>query len=437
MEPVKINSLELENVKRVKAVKFEPSANGLTIVGGNNMQGKSSVLDAISWALGGNKFQPTEPNRQGSVNPPMLKITLSNGLIVERKGKNSTLYVTDPKGEKAGQKLLDSFVEEFALNLPKFMEMKSLDKAKTLLEIIGVEQQLIEFQRKEESLYQERLLLGREKERKQKYAEELESFENVPEVPIEISELIKQQQEILAKNGENQRARNNLKQNEQYLENVNVQIADLKKKLEGLENEKVHYENLVIQGRKDTAQLEDESTEELENSIRNSEEINSKIRKNLEKNKAMEDATQLANQYEEFTQKIDKVRKDKFQLIKNAELPLEGLSVNDQVELTYKGMPWDNMSGAEQLIVATAIVRKLNPNCGFVLMDKLEQMDLDTLKVFGEWLEKENLQVIATRVSKGEECQIIIEDGYSETPGETLNKNETKAELPKFELPKF
>lgn len=56
--------------------------------------------------------------------------------------------------------------------------------------------------------------------------------------------------------------------------------------------------------------------------------------------------------------------------------------------------------------------------------------------MIGEWLEKENLQVIATRVSKGEECQIIIEDGYSETPGETP-KQETKLELPKFELPKF
>lgn len=382
MEPVKINSLELENVKRVKAVKLNPSANGLTVIGGNNKQGKSSVLDAIAWVLGGNKFQPSEPNRQGSVNPPNLKVTLSNGLIVERKGKNSTLYVTDPKGEKAGQKLLDSFVEEFALNLPKFMEMKSLDKAKTLLEIIGVEKQLIEFQKQEDSLYQERLLLGREKERKQKYAEELESYDNVPEVPIEISELIKQQQEILAKNGENQRARNNLKQNEQYLENVKVQIAEIKKKLEGLENEKVHYENLVIQGHKSVDQLVDESTEELENNIRNSEEINSKIRKNLEKNKAEEDAKDLQAQYNDLSEKIDKVRYEKLNLIKNAKLPLPGLSVRDsgkEVELTYNDMPWDNMSGAEQLIVATAIVRKLNPNCGFVLMDKLEQLDLDTL----------------------------------------------------------
>ena len=70
------------------------------------------------------------------------------------------------------------------------------------------------------------------------------------------------------------------------------------------------------------------------------------------------------------------------------------------------------MSGSDQLKVATAIVRKLNSNCGFVLLDKLEQMDQESLKEFGDWLEKEGLQAIATRVSTGEECSIIIEDGY-------------------------
>ena len=71
------------------------------------------------------------------------------------------------------------------------------------------------------------------------------------------------------------------------------------------------------------------------------------------------------------------------------------------------------MSSAEQLKVATAIIRKLNPNCGFVLIDKLEQMDIKTMQEFGAWLEKEGLQAICTRVSTGEECQIIIEDGMA------------------------
>jgi hypothetical protein len=58
-----------------------------------------------------------------------------------------------------------------------------------------------------------------------------------------------------------------------------------------------------------------------------------------------------------------------------------------------------------------AIVRKLNPACGFVLIDKIEQMDLATLRTFGAWLQAEGLQAITTRVSRGDECSIIIEAG--------------------------
>jgi recombinational DNA repair ATPase RecF len=119
---VKINKLELENVKRVRAVALEPTANGLTVIGGRNGQGKTSVLDAIAWALGGEKYRPTKTERDGSVLPPEIRVELSNGIIVERKGKNSALKVTDPTGSRRGQKLLDEFVEELALNLPKFME---------------------------------------------------------------------------------------------------------------------------------------------------------------------------------------------------------------------------------------------------------------------------------------------------------------------------
>ena len=242
---MKINTLELENIKRVKAVKLEPAANGLTVIGGRNGQGKTSVLDAIAWALGGNKFRPTDAQRDGSVIPPRLKITLDNGMIVERSGKNGTLKVIDPTGNKSGQQLLDSFISELALDLPKFMNMNNKEKARVLLEIIGVGDKLFELENKENTLYNRRTEIGRIADRKKKYADELPIHSGIPAEPV-----------------------------------------------------------------------------------------------------------------------------------------------------------------------SAAIVRRLNPKCGFVLLDKLEQMDVDTLNDFGKWLEAEGLQAIATRVSTGEECSVIIEDGY-------------------------
>lgn len=75
--------------------------------------------------------------------------------------------------------------------------------------------------------------------------------------------------------------------------------------------------------------------------------------------------------------------------------------------------PWDCMSGSDQLKVSAAIVRAIKPQCGFVLLDKLEQMDPDTLREFGAWMEAEGLQGIATRVSTDGTCSILIEDGYA------------------------
>ena len=98
---IKINTIEIENVKRIKAVKLQPTADGLTVIGGDNGQGKTSVLDAIAWALGGDRYRPSDATREGSVIPPYLRVTLSNGIVVERKGKNSDLRVTDPQGQKA------------------------------------------------------------------------------------------------------------------------------------------------------------------------------------------------------------------------------------------------------------------------------------------------------------------------------------------------
>ena len=411
MEGIKINKLELENVKKIKAVALTPSANGLTIIGGNNAQGKTSVLDAICWALGGNKYKPSNPQNDASVIPPNLNITLSNGLVVERTGKNSTLKVTDPNGNKGGQQLLDEFIEQLAIDLPKFMESSSKDKANTLLQIIGVGDQLALLEKEEKELYNERLAIGRIADQKKKFAKEQEYYQDAPKDLVSPSELIQKQQEILAKNGENQRKRENIARIEQDVAFLNREVDSLRFKLEGKEEElESALADLEI-AKKDAVDLIDESTEELEQSIANIDEINRKVRANLDKEKAEDEAREYERQYESLTCKITEVRDSKTELLKGAQLPLEGLSVEDG-ELTYNNQKWDNMSGAERLKVSTAIVRKLNPKCGFVLLDKLECMDMDTLNEFGRWLEDEGLQAIATRVSTGDECSIIIEDGY-------------------------
>lgn len=414
---VKITALEAENVKRIKAVALTPSPTGLTLVGGNNNQGKTSVLDALAWALGGDRFRPDAAQRDGALAPAHLKVTLSNGVVVERKGKNASLTVTDPTGRRSGQQLLNAFVEPLALDLPRFMEASDKEKADILLRIIGIGTELHTRDMEIKALYDKRTFTGQLAAQKKHFAEELISYPEAPDEPVSASDLIRQQQEILARNGENQRKRNQLDKLIDEKNQLNFTLRDLDEKIEDLKEEykqtqakSTDLENQIFQARKSAAQLQDESTAELEASIRDIEETNRKVRANLEKARAEDEAAQYASDYDKLTEAITQKRADRMALLNGADLPLPELSVEDGA-LTYKGKHWRDMSGSDQLRVAAAIVRRLNPDCGFVLLDKLEQMDMTTLQEFSAWLEAEHLQAIATRVSTGSECQIIIEDG--------------------------
>ena len=411
-EAVKINSLELENVKRVKAVKLEPTASGLTVVGGKNNQGKTSVLDAIAWALGGAKYKPSQAQREGSLVEPQLHIELSNGMVVERLGKNGSLKVTDPSGQKGNQSLLDGFISQFALDLPKFMEADKNTKAKILLQIIGVGDKLSAFDKQESELYNRRTEIGRIADQKKKYADEMVQWDGVPEEIVSAAELIQQQQEILARNGRNQELRNQVKNLEAQKTLLEQRIEEAQKALNAMHEQFAELMEKLSIANTNAKDLQDESTAELEESIANIDSTNAKVRDNLNKQRAQEEADEYKRQYGDLTTQIEEVRKSRMELLNGVEMPLDDLSVQDG-ELIYKGQKWDNMSGSDQLKVATAIVRKTNPQCGFVLLDKLEQMDIDTMNEFGKWLQDNNLQAIATRVSTGDECSIFIEDGYS------------------------
>lgn len=403
--PVKITQLEAENVKRIKALTLTPAANGLTVIGGRNNQGKTSSLDAIAWVLGGDRFRPSQAQREGSMVPPRVLARLDNGIVVERSGKNGSLKVTDASGQRAGQTLLNAFVEQLALDLPRFMQASGKEKASTLLRIIGLEDQVEALDRQEKELYDQRRAIGQIADQKAKCAKELPAYPEAPAEPVSAYELIQRQQEILARNGENQRKRQRAAQLEAERDRMGKELGLLEERYKAL------CADCETAG-KDALDLLDESTAELEDSIREIEAVNQKVRINQEKTRAEAEAREYGEQYAGLTAKIEDVRLQRTRLLEGADLPLPGLSVENG-ELLYQGRPWDCMSSSDQLKVSAAIVRALNPECGFILLDKLEQMDLETLREFSQWMEAEGLQGIATRVSTGGECSILIEDGVA------------------------
>lgn len=404
-EPVKILCFSAGNFKALKAFYCEPKPEGLTVIGGGNGAGKSSCLDALAFAVGGARYRPSNPKRDGAIGDTSLHVDLSNGITVERKGKNLSLTVTDRDGARHGQELLDAFISNIAIDLPKFYNASSKEKAHMILDTLGIEEKLAELAKSEKEKYDTRTVVGREADRKQKAAEDMPWHEDAPEEPVSVSDLIKKQQEILSRNGIRAEHRRNL-------ESYKAKVADIDSRLKALLGEKFELLDKINDVQCAVSNDgEEESTAELEAQIADFEETNRKVAENAERTRRMEEADALNDQKDALTKEIEEVRAERLALLKDADFPLDGLSVNDAGELVYNGQPWDCMSGSQQLIVSCAIASRVNPSCRFVLMDKLEQLDLDTLKEFDAWLRTQDLQCIATRVSTGGECTLVIEDG--------------------------
>ena len=172
---MKITALEVQNVKRVKAVALEPSPEGLTVVGGRNGQGKTSVLDAIAYALGGERLAPTNYRREGAAAESRIRVETDDGLIIERKGKNAALTVTDSTGRRGGQKLLDAVVGRMSIDLPSFLNANDKGKADILLRILGVGDELERIEKEEKAKFDLRTATGRMADQKAKAAQEMAS----------------------------------------------------------------------------------------------------------------------------------------------------------------------------------------------------------------------------------------------------------------------
>lgn len=424
-EPVKIGSLELENVKRVRVVEIMPTASGLTVIGGRNGQGKTSVLDAIAWALGGNKQRPDEPNRRGAASPAKLRVQLSNGIAVERKGKNGTLHVTDESGMKAGQALLDEFVGQIAIDLPKFMAGSDAEKATALLQTLGIDDELAKLDGQIKGVYSDRQLVGRDAKAKRAHANKLPHYDDAPDEPVSIAELVQEQQAILARNGERQQLKyraDELKRTVETdkaavemrrddVERLKAALAQANQNLEEANSKLASDLTKAKDASKNAAEIVMESTAEIEISIANIEKINEQVRANQTQSAASEEAAVAESEYDELTGVLESLKEQRHALLDGAPLPLPGLSIDEEGKLTYLDHRWSDMSSSEQLRVATAVARAAKPECGFVLVDKLEQMDSQTLAEFGDWAKKQGLQVIGTRVATDDTCDLVIEDG--------------------------
>jgi len=405
---VTIASLEIENVKKVKAVRLSPTETGLTLIGGDNGQGKTSVLEAIMGCLGGDAFK--QPVREGA-DKGTVNITLSNGVLVKRTYTatgGSRLDVTDATGKKGGQQLLAAFVSAFALDVAEFMNAADKKKADILLKVIGVNPQ--PFEERIRTLEADRLIKGRERDRAKGNAESLPYFEGFDE-KLDGNSISAQMTEALSHNAAIRQAGNDVQAKCDRWQMANQRVEQAKEALRTAQEafEKAQLEFAQAEEKASTSG-QPVDTQAISAKLQEVTEYNEKVSANLARKAAQDLHAQLADEYKSISGEIEGVRAELRSLLEGANLPYPGLGVNEGV-LEFNGRPWSTLSESERLILATAVSRAVMPQCKFVLIDGMERMDKKTLRTFTGWLVAQGLQAIGTRVGDGSENSIIIEDG--------------------------
>jgi chromosome segregation ATPase len=151
---MKIIKFQAENIKRIGAVEIEPTGFLVPITGPND-SGKSSVLDAIFYALAGAKTHPAEPIKRGA---ETARIRLDLGeIIVTRKftltSTTLTVEAADGAQYKSPQQMLDKMLGALSFDPLDFSRMAPIDQLRELKGLVTLDIDVDQLDRETEADY--------------------------------------------------------------------------------------------------------------------------------------------------------------------------------------------------------------------------------------------------------------------------------------------
>lgn len=402
--------LRAENFKRLTAVQI-PIGEGVTEITGRNAQGKSSVLDAVWAALGGKDACPSKPIREGEKS---ATITLDLGdLVVTRKwtaDDKTTLTVTSKEGAKfsSPQAMLDKLVGQMSFDPLAFGRLEPKQQGETLRKLAGLDFTAHAAARAQK--YAERTEINRTA---QNLAGQLAGMPDpgpdAPDEPQSLAELAAKLKASRLTIKANAEAKLALQRMEIESTDLVDSIAGLKREIERKEAQLADLRPKLAAEHERCAKLVDPNVDEIEQEIEQLETRNiAANRKQKRKEKAAELAA-VKERADAITKAIDALDASKAEQLAAAKFPVEGLSVDDN-GATFRGLPLEQASSAEQLRVGLAIAAALNPTLRVVLVRDGSLLDDDGLKLVAEWAQRESMQVLLERVGKGI-GGVVIEDG--------------------------
>lgn len=434
---MKIVKLSSENVKRLHAVEVTPDGS-IVMVGGKNGAGKSSVLDSIAYALGGQELVPAEPIRKGETE---AKIEVDLGDYVVRRYftkkddvTKSSLIVKNKEGITQGtpQAILDKLLGRLTFDPLAFSRTEGKAQRLILAKLTGADTSLLDAKR--QAAYDKRTTFNREKKVIETQLGESTFEKGVPEEEIPLATVTAELEEADAKAKELAEEKNkeyklslDAKKAEETvslvlagIEKKEKQIADLQALIK--QDKKYHKDMIGVLEQANNAKSEQfakvrELTEALPDTaalrakVSEVEQTNRKVRSNL-RHKALEaKLKQVAAEVAHATTAITAAEKEKSDLLESITYPVPGLGLSDD-GVTFDGNPFEQASTSEQLKVSVAIGLALNPTLKVLLIRNGNALDADSLKQIAAQAAEADAQIWLEWVTESKDgVSVMIADG--------------------------
>lgn len=405
---MKIISLQVENVKRVKAVRVIPGGN-VVLVTGKNGAGKSSVLDSIMYALAGGKSLPEKPIREGQ-HKARIEIDLGDYKVTRSfTEKGSYLNIEGKEGMKASnpQQFLNSILGKISFDPLAFINEAPKKQREIVLDMVGLD--LSDFDDHITAVKGERSDLNKEIARLKNEVDRIGISEDVPDELVSVAALTEELNKALEHN----------RKTEQLWEEIAELDTDLytaNNAIKKLEEELVLRRGFVSQIEAYIAELKEKipsaliDTNGITDQIKSAETINEQVRSKLDKERLQQELEEAQNAYKVKGDEIQKTEQRKVKALAKAKMPIEGLGVSDE-GVTYGDVPIKQISQGEALRVGVAVSMALNPKLRVLRIMDGSLLDKDNLKAIAKMVVEKDYQVWIEKVDDSGQVGIYIEDG--------------------------
>lgn len=465
---MKIIKLTAENVKKLKAVEIAPTGPLVEITGAND-EGKSSVLDAIFYALAGTASLPSQPVRKGE-EKAFVKLELGEITVIRRftAAGGTSLVVEAANGARfpSPQTMLDQLMGKLSFDPLAFTRMDPKHQLESLRSVVKIELDIDRLDAETRTLQEARTEVNRTVKRLEAQLVSLDPPpSDTPDALVDINDLVAQlqkanegnltlaaerrrradmdteagAQEIIAarlreevtkieyaaaqeavsvKTKAAERRDQRIREAERDFQ---AEMDSLDGRLKGAANE-VSDRNYRARVAEDTAEdlrrriacllslPDDLDTQEFQERIAAAQSTNRQVEAKSARTKIASELEKAQISAESLTAGIANNTSKRDAAIASAIMPLPGLSMGAG-EVMFDGLPLSQASSSEQLRVSVAIAMAANPKLRIIRIKDGSLLDDAGIETLRQTAQDNDYQVWIERVDTSGKVGIIMEDG--------------------------